>query len=277
MDIHHMKPQSEGGLTTYPNLIALCPNCHRIAHKYKIPVKSLKRFKETWAEVCKVEADALPTLRSNVENVVAEARRLSLSDVRDDLIRARLLLEMVLARFDPLNIDAALLLHKVSTAVEKTERKPEHLHSIASIYAGWLGLFMWVWVCVVLRGFYHASIWSLLLVTPLGVYLNTVFAYLAGVITHELGHVAGLRAAFKSKFPGERTGYLKTWRHVHLNIAQLLSLGGFWGSFRGRFVGAYVDANGLWEDWLADISGRKELSEVWKAVATASTSQPFSL
>ncbi|XXD08742.1 HNH endonuclease [Klebsiella sp. R445] len=32
LEVHHIKPLSEGGLDTVENAIALCPNCHRQAH-----------------------------------------------------------------------------------------------------------------------------------------------------------------------------------------------------------------------------------------------------
>lgn len=32
LDIHHIKPKSEGGTNDMSNLTYICPNCHRIAH-----------------------------------------------------------------------------------------------------------------------------------------------------------------------------------------------------------------------------------------------------
>jgi len=32
LEIHHIKPLSEGGEDTLSNSVALCPNCHREAH-----------------------------------------------------------------------------------------------------------------------------------------------------------------------------------------------------------------------------------------------------
>ena len=32
-DFHHIKPISEGGRSNPSNLIVLCPNCHRLAHR----------------------------------------------------------------------------------------------------------------------------------------------------------------------------------------------------------------------------------------------------
>lgn len=36
LDVHHILPLSKGGADEEYNLIALCPNCHRLAHKGKL-------------------------------------------------------------------------------------------------------------------------------------------------------------------------------------------------------------------------------------------------
>ena len=35
-DIHHIVPRSKGGSDDHENLTYLCPNCHRLAHEYKL-------------------------------------------------------------------------------------------------------------------------------------------------------------------------------------------------------------------------------------------------
>lgn len=45
VDIHHIVPWSECKKHEYPNLIALCPNCHRMAEKGEIDKISLKLYK----------------------------------------------------------------------------------------------------------------------------------------------------------------------------------------------------------------------------------------
>lgn len=45
VDIHHIKPWSECKEHKYLNLIALCPNCHRMAEKGDIDKKSLYLYK----------------------------------------------------------------------------------------------------------------------------------------------------------------------------------------------------------------------------------------
>lgn len=46
MEIHHICELSEGGETTYENLIVLCPNCHTRVHRENIPSKTeLRHYK----------------------------------------------------------------------------------------------------------------------------------------------------------------------------------------------------------------------------------------
>lgn len=45
MDIHHIVFVEDGGQDVYENLIALCPNCHRLVHDGKIDKKSLRIYK----------------------------------------------------------------------------------------------------------------------------------------------------------------------------------------------------------------------------------------
>lgn len=45
VDLHHIIPWSEVREHEYENLIALCPNCHRSAHRGDIDRKSLRAYK----------------------------------------------------------------------------------------------------------------------------------------------------------------------------------------------------------------------------------------
>ena len=45
LDIHHLDYVSDGGENTADNLLALCPNCHSLHHKKKIPIESLRTWK----------------------------------------------------------------------------------------------------------------------------------------------------------------------------------------------------------------------------------------
>ena len=45
LEIHHLISVSEKGGNTPENLIALCPNCHRLYHIGKIPISSLRAWK----------------------------------------------------------------------------------------------------------------------------------------------------------------------------------------------------------------------------------------
>lgn len=45
VDVHHIIFVEEGGDDVYDNLIAICPNCHRMAHQGKIDRKALRIYK----------------------------------------------------------------------------------------------------------------------------------------------------------------------------------------------------------------------------------------
>lgn len=45
MNIHHLDPVSNGGSSTFDNLVALCPNCHTLHHQNVIPHDSLRAWK----------------------------------------------------------------------------------------------------------------------------------------------------------------------------------------------------------------------------------------
>lgn len=42
LDIHHIQKKSKGGTDKHANLIALCPNCHRLAHERGYSSEELK-------------------------------------------------------------------------------------------------------------------------------------------------------------------------------------------------------------------------------------------
>ena len=46
VDVHHMVPVAKGGTNAEDNLIVLCPNCHRLAHRYKLSVRQLREYKK---------------------------------------------------------------------------------------------------------------------------------------------------------------------------------------------------------------------------------------
>ncbi|RMR14003.1 Endo-1,4-beta-xylanase [Pseudomonas syringae pv. primulae] len=50
LDVHHIVPWEECKAHEYSNLIALCPTCHRRAHKDEIDRKSLRLYKENLAK-----------------------------------------------------------------------------------------------------------------------------------------------------------------------------------------------------------------------------------
>lgn len=45
VDVHHIEPWADCHAHEYDNLIALCPNCHRRAHRGEIDRKSLRLYK----------------------------------------------------------------------------------------------------------------------------------------------------------------------------------------------------------------------------------------
>ena len=58
LEIHHIDELGEGGMTTYENLIVLCPNCHTRVHAEKVPSKAELRHYKLKQEI----AYALPVL-----------------------------------------------------------------------------------------------------------------------------------------------------------------------------------------------------------------------
>lgn len=63
VDVHHIIPWEKVGKHEYNNLIALCPNCHRRAHKGDIDRKSLRIYKSnlrfTHDKFSQLEVDVL--------------------------------------------------------------------------------------------------------------------------------------------------------------------------------------------------------------------------
>lgn len=45
LDIHHLVPVAKKGDNSPDNLLALCPNCHALHHRNKIPEESLRAWK----------------------------------------------------------------------------------------------------------------------------------------------------------------------------------------------------------------------------------------
>lgn len=63
VDVHHIIPWEECHKHEYENLIALCPNCHRMAHDNRIDKKSLRIYKAnlryTHDKFSQIEVDVL--------------------------------------------------------------------------------------------------------------------------------------------------------------------------------------------------------------------------
>ena len=59
VDIHHIVPWETCGKHEYANLISLCPNCHRRAHKGEIDRKSLRLYKADLVASFQISGEAL--------------------------------------------------------------------------------------------------------------------------------------------------------------------------------------------------------------------------
>lgn len=51
-DAHHIRPKSKGGRHEIANGIILCPNCHRLADRGRIPVSELWRIRSAAVPQC---------------------------------------------------------------------------------------------------------------------------------------------------------------------------------------------------------------------------------
>lgn len=73
VDIHHIVPWSKCKEHNYENLIALCPNCHRLADRGRIDRKSLNIYKANLRyahdKFSQLEFDILSALYKEAENV----------------------------------------------------------------------------------------------------------------------------------------------------------------------------------------------------------------
>ena len=55
VDIHHIKPEAEGGLNTEDNAAPLCPNCHRTHGANPQMRKQIKERRDDWyKKMCRV-------------------------------------------------------------------------------------------------------------------------------------------------------------------------------------------------------------------------------
>lgn len=68
IDLHHITPWKQCEEHAVDNLIALCPNCHRMADDGKIDRKSLRKYKE----ICRKTLD--PVARHEINSVHAHIK-----------------------------------------------------------------------------------------------------------------------------------------------------------------------------------------------------------
>ena len=61
-DVHHIIPITQGGQNDKNNLIVLCPNCHRLAHRNLLSKEELLKLLEKWT----ISSSVLDVGRSSV-------------------------------------------------------------------------------------------------------------------------------------------------------------------------------------------------------------------
>jgi hypothetical protein len=69
-DVHHVKPVSEGGTSDIRNLVTLCPNDHRAAHRKRLTPAQLRKLWKRHTENVRVAVAAKDTLRTAQEVVI---------------------------------------------------------------------------------------------------------------------------------------------------------------------------------------------------------------
>lgn len=267
-DIHHMTARARGGLTTYPNLIVLCPNCHRLSHKCRVPARALKRLKASWAQYCKQYDNAHDRLRTDADDTLNEARRLSVCPRLDDVRRAEAMLEVLVSRIDPLNVEAALLLEKVSAAAQQMRRPDIVAYSLGSKFVLPFAALCWLGITVYTFFVQPLLALVLLLATPLGLAALVLLNFLTAVLPHELGHAVGMYVGFSRRVPGSRVSFWRALRHIDWSITDLFSLEGLRRAFRGDFKGVSINLTRLQEEWWAQCVGEDDLKDLQRAVVS---------
>lgn len=64
-DVHHILPIVEGGKNVLNNLITLCPNCHRLAHRNLLSKEELFELSEKWTISSSPKPGELDALAGN--------------------------------------------------------------------------------------------------------------------------------------------------------------------------------------------------------------------
>jgi hypothetical protein len=79
MEIHHIDEISEGGETSFDNLIVLCPNCHTRVHRESVPTKTELRHYKIKQEIA-YELPVLSRLTAPERELIAQIATLTQED-----------------------------------------------------------------------------------------------------------------------------------------------------------------------------------------------------
>lgn len=79
LEVHHIDELSEGGETSYENLIVLCPNCHTRVHQSGVPSKSELRHYKLKQEVAH-ELPILSRLSAREKEIISHVASLAPED-----------------------------------------------------------------------------------------------------------------------------------------------------------------------------------------------------
>ncbi|MDE1812603.1 MAG: HNH endonuclease [Thaumarchaeota archaeon] len=72
IEVHHIKPVSEGGTNDLENLMVLCPNHHTEYHQGKFTIGQMRTYRTQWLQKCKVFLEVgLPTEQLTKDREVA--------------------------------------------------------------------------------------------------------------------------------------------------------------------------------------------------------------
>lgn len=79
MEVHHIDEISEGGATSFDNLIVLCPNCHTRVHHEGVPTKTELRHYKLKQEIA-YELPVLSRLTAPEKELIAQVASLPQAD-----------------------------------------------------------------------------------------------------------------------------------------------------------------------------------------------------
>lgn len=79
MEIHHIDEISEGGETSFDNLIVLCPNCHTRVHRESVPTKTELRHYKIKQEIA-YELPVLSRLTTPERELITQVAALAQED-----------------------------------------------------------------------------------------------------------------------------------------------------------------------------------------------------